>query len=254
LHDDAARTTRPLPRPRAHSRGAALPEPPRRDQLVVSDRQLGQDARLRATSRLRERQPREGDAPHRLPARDRQPHARRIRARSARSDDHDLVKRRRRQRLLPRGRRGALRSRTARAYDALPGSGLLGERPFQRPGPGALLQPDRQADPGEVARVRARPAVLDRPLPALGLRALCGRRRLQQLLQGRLARDRGRTARARGGALRARREPRLDGGAHGRQPVARIRHRDAPRRGSADLPQARAAGACAQHARVGRHN
>jgi hypothetical protein len=46
--------------------------------------------------------------------------------------------------------------------------------------------------------------VRDRVLPALGLLALRGRSRLQDLLQGRLARDRRRPARARGGPVRAR--------------------------------------------------
>ena len=70
-----------------------------------------------------------------------------------------------------------------------------------------------------VARVRARAPVLDRGLPALGLLALFGRRRLQDVLQGWLARDRRRAARARGGAVRAGRHAHLDGGAHRRELV-----------------------------------
>ena len=59
--------------------------------------------------------------------------------------------------------------------------------------------------PKALARLRARPPVLDRLLPALGLLALRRRGGFQDLLQGRLARHRPGPARARGGAVRARR-------------------------------------------------
>ena len=116
---------------------------------------------------------------------------------------------------------------------------LLGERPLQRRGPGALLQQDRPADPEGVARLRAHAPVLDRLLPALGLLALLARARLQDLLQGRLARHRRGAARPRGGPVRARPAAHLDGGADRRQPVAGLRAGDAPRRRTAHLPLAR---------------
>ena len=62
---------------------------------------------------------------------------------------------------------------------------------------------------------------------------------LQDVLQGRLARHRRGAARARGGSLRTPPAALLDGRAHGRRPVARVRDRDAARRGAARLPRAR---------------
>ena len=204
MHDEPPRAACPLPVAAADPGGAALSARPRRGQLMVRDRQLGARARLRAPPRVREREPREGDAAHVLPARDRQPDAGRRRARGARADDHRLLERRRGHDLLPRRRRRAVPARQGRGHEELLRRRLLGERPLQRRGPGAALQPDRQADPAALARLRARPPVLDRLLPALGLLALRRRGGVQDVLQGRLARDRPGPARARGGAVRAR--------------------------------------------------
>ena len=87
-------------------------------------------------------------------------------------DDHGLLERRGGHDLLPRRRRGPRSARRAGRHEDLLRGRLLGERPLQRRGPGALLQPDRPAGAEGVARVRARPPVLDRELPALGLLAL----------------------------------------------------------------------------------
>ncbi len=87
-------------------------------------------------------------------------------------DDPRLLERRRGHDLLPRRRRRALPPGQARGNDALLGGRLLGQCALQRRGPGALLQPHRPPGPQALARVRPRPPVLDRLLPALGLLAL----------------------------------------------------------------------------------
>ena len=148
----------------ARAGGAALPAAPRRHQLVGAGRQLGPAARLRAAPRVREREPREGDAARGVPAPDRQPHAGRRRAGVARADDHELVERRGRHDLLPRRRRRALRRRAAGRDDALLGGRLLGQRALQRGGPGAPLQPDRPAG-AEGARARTRAGCCRRSSP-----------------------------------------------------------------------------------------
>ena len=227
LHDEPQGAARALPADRAHPGGAALAALARGHQLVVADRLLGPAAWLRAASDLREREPGEGHAAGGVPARHRQARPGRRRARLARPDDHGVVERRGGHDLLPRRRRRALQARPAGRDEELLGGRLLGERPLQRRGPGALLQPDRQAGPEGLAPVRARAAVVDRELPALGLLTLLARRRVQDVLQGRLARDGSRAARSRGGAVRARRHAHLDGRAHRREPVARVRHGDA---------------------------
>ena len=196
LHDEPQGTAGALPTRRACARGPALAARARRQQLVGALGLVGAHAQLRAAARLREREPGEGDAAGGVPARHRQPSAGCRRARLARSDDHGLVERRGGHRLLPRRRRGPVPARSP-GWDAqLLGGRLLGERPVQRTGSGALLQQDRQARSEGLARVRPRASVLDREPPALGLFALLDRGRLQDVLQGRLARDRRRTARA----------------------------------------------------------
>ena len=182
-----------FPPRRAHPRGAALPA---RAAAAINSwaliDTLGPAARTsRRTASYVIGQPREGDAARRLPARHRQPDAGRRRARACSGPMITVsVERRCRQRsttasATPR----STRSPGSRGMTQLLRGRLLGQRPLQRRGPGALLQPHRPAGPAALARLRARPPVLDRLLPALGLLAL--RRhaaRLQDLLQGRLAR------------------------------------------------------------------
>ena len=55
-------------------------------------------------------------------------------------------------------------------------AGYWSERALQRARPGPLLPPHRPDGAAALTRVRARAAVLDRPMAALGLLALCARR------------------------------------------------------------------------------
>jgi hypothetical protein len=91
LQDDPERAARALPADRARAGGAELPAEPRWHERVGADRQLGPPAELRAAARVREREPRQGDAARGVPAQDRQPSARRRRARAARVDDQGVV-------------------------------------------------------------------------------------------------------------------------------------------------------------------
>ena len=127
-------------------------------------------------------------------------------------------------------------AKPAGMHDAGRPGGLLGQRPLQRRRPGAPLPGDRQAGAAALARLRAPAALVDRLLPALGLLAL--------LAAPRLARPSSRAAGARPGAARSctrrrcssARHALLDGGADRRQPLARLRHRDAARGRAAHLP------------------
>ena len=146
----------------------------------------------------------------------------------ARADDHGLLERRRGHDLLPRRRRRAVPARQGRGHAELLRRRLLGERPLQRRGPGAALQPDRQAGPDRArAPTRAASCPRSSPTSAGASRASPARRASR------------RSSRAAGAApacgqlvheaalFERRRHALLDGGAHRRQPVARVRHRDA---------------------------
>ena len=100
-----------LPTGAPRARGPALAAHARRHQLVGARRLVGTHAPLRAEPGVRERQPGEGDAARGVPARHREPRPGCRRARLARADDHGLVERRGRHRLLPRRRRGPLPAR-----------------------------------------------------------------------------------------------------------------------------------------------
>ena len=120
--------------------------------------------------------------------------------------------------------------------------GLLGERALQRRGPGALLQPDRPAGP-ERARAPTRAGCCPRssPTSAGASRATPAAAGFRTFFKGGW-RGTGAGQLVHEAALfERRRHARLDGCAHRRQPVARIRHRDAARRGAASLPWRRAA-------------
>ena len=237
LQDEPQRAPGALSPGRAPARRPALAPFARGHQLVGARRLVGTHAPVRARSGVRERESGEGDAAGGLPPRYRKPRTRRRRAGLARPDDQGLLERRGGHCLQPRRRRGALPARSPGRDAELLRGRLLGECPLQRGGPGALLQPDRQARAEGLARLRPRAPVLDRELPALGVLALFARRRLQDVLQGRLAGDGCRAAGARGRALRARAHARIDGGAHGWEPVAGRMGRETLRgRGAADFP------------------
>ena len=93
-----------------------------------------------------------------------------------------------------------------------------------------LLVP--RAQPG----LRAPAPLLDRPLAAVGVLPRRAPRGLQDLPEGRVAQYRRRPPGARGRAVPARVRPLLDGGDDRRESHPRLRHGNAARRGTQDLP------------------
>ena len=148
-----------------------------------ADRQLGPAARLRAAPGVREREPREGDAARGLPARHRQPHA-------------DAAERASLGPMITESSNDAAdtiyyRVGDAALYDVAKRAGMRASR---SPATGATRtsaprtrRASSTASTGwsrALARLRARPPVLDRLLPALGLLALRSRAGFRTFFKG----------------------------------------------------------------------
>src|SRR5919108_1172294 len=221
LHDRRGGAACALPAPLPAACGPALPRIAPGDQLVGPDRLPRAAARLLAPAALPLRKRGESDAARGIPPPDRQPDADPHRARAARPDDHGLGQRPGHGRLPPGRGPGAAPARGARPHADVHGRLLRGLRVLQRRRPGAPLLRLRPARPASLAPLCAASALLDRRLAALGLLALLARPRLQDVLQGRLARHRSRPARARGRPFRARTAAPLNGGADRKPPPAR---------------------------------
>ena len=175
---------------------------------------------------LRDRERGEGDAAGGLPARlgNRAAGRRRARRRSdpmIKVSDNDAAG----HRLRPGRRRGPLRPRKPARHARLLRAGYWANAYFSAADQARFFL-DRQARAAALARLRAQAAVVDRLLPALGLLALsrCAAASRRFFKGGWRGTGR-RRAGARGGAVRARAHALLDGGADGRQPVARLRAR-----------------------------
>ena len=187
LHDQGEGEARAVSTARPDRRGAALPALAQRHRVVGPAGLARPGARRGASPRLRVGQRGQGDAARGLSAQDRQPRAQRRRADDPRSDDHRLGQPPGERGLRPGRRRRPAGAGEASGNAALRGRRLLDRRAHQRTRPGSVLPRLRPPHPSPLPRLRALAAVVDRPLPALGVLALLPGRRLRHVLQGRLA-------------------------------------------------------------------
>ena len=186
---------------------------------------------LAAPPALRDRERGQGDAARRAAAPARRPPAELLRPRRARPDDPGLRQRQRRRRL-PLGRRRRAWSPSAKAAgmrDLVVPGGHWGNVQFSAADQARLfLRIDRLVPP------RSRPYAL-RLLSSIvsyqrwGFSRFSLRRGWHTYFKGGWRQTGLRLARPRGRSVRARRPPLLAGGADRRQPVARLRDRDAAR-------------------------